>query len=118
MNFAPCRNAVRTACPSEFSDALLASTRRILQFGQIAETMSRSRLISSAQPLSGVGISAGLVWPFWFIFVKQWLAVVHGLMWKCVRYTFRSASAFGSSCASMIAIVRPLPRSCDARPSL
>ena len=100
-----------------FSDAVLASTRRILQFGQIAETMSRSRLISSAQPLSGVGISAGLVWPFWFILVKQSLAVVHGLMWKCVRYTFRSASAFGSSCASMIAIVRPLPRSCAARPS-
>src|SRR5437763_427407 len=51
-----------------------ASTSRILQSGQVAETMSRSRLISMAQPGSAAGI--GEVAPFWFTFLKQPFAVV------------------------------------------
>ena len=42
--------------------ALVASTRRILQDGQMAETMSRSSEISPAQPLSALG--SGLAAPF------------------------------------------------------
>jgi len=45
------------------------------QDGQTAETMSTSRDISPAQPVSGVG--SGLVPPFWLIFLKQPFAVVH-----------------------------------------
>ena len=42
---------------------LFASTRRILQWGQIAETMSRSSDSSSAQPELPFGNQA--VVPFW-----------------------------------------------------
>jgi len=46
------------------------------QFGQIAETMSTSRLISPAHPVSVVG--SGLAWPLWLTFRKQPFAVVAG----------------------------------------
>jgi hypothetical protein len=43
--------------------------------GQVAETMSRSRLISVAQPAFTLG---GVLPPVWFTFLKQPLAVVQG----------------------------------------
>src|SRR6266487_821714 len=86
------------------SVALIASTSRILQLEQIAEAMSRSRDISSAQPESTAG--SGLAVPFWFTLWKQPFAVVHAGSPNCDRYVPRSASAVGSSCASTIAMVR------------
>ena len=53
-----------------------ASTSRMWHCGHTAETMSTSREISPAQPVSLAG--SGLVWPFWLIFRKQPLAVVVG----------------------------------------
>src|SRR5262245_32933683 len=87
-------------------DAELASTSRMWQSGQAADTMSRSRLISSAQPLSPAG--NGDVPPFWLIFLKQPFAVVQAGRPKWLRYAPRSAAALGSSIASTIATVRPL----------
>ena len=54
--------------------ALDASTSRMWHSGQIADTMSTSRLISPAQPASDAG--SGLAAPFWLTFLKQPLAVV------------------------------------------
>jgi hypothetical protein len=56
------------------SVAELASTRRILHSGQIAETMSRSSAISPAQPVS---LGGRVEPPVWFTWVKQPLALVH-----------------------------------------
>ena len=55
---------------------VFASTSRILQSGQTAETMSTSSEISPAQPASGLG--SGLAAPFWFTLRKQPFWVVHG----------------------------------------
>jgi hypothetical protein len=46
------------------------------QLGQAADTASRSRLISVAQPTSLLGYEPWT--PFWLTFLKQPLAVVHG----------------------------------------
>ena len=54
--------------------ALVASTSRMLHFGQIAEAMSTSSEISSDQPESLVGRE--VVEPVWLTFLKQPLAVV------------------------------------------
>ena len=61
--------AVSTAVPSWLGALPSASTSRMLQFGQIADTMSRSDDSSVAHPASGGG--SGLVCPFWFTFVKH-----------------------------------------------
>ncbi len=53
-------------------------------FGQIAETMSRSREISSPQPTFAAGY---VVPPVWFTFLKQPLAVVQAGRPNCARYT-------------------------------
>ena len=53
--------------------AEFASTRRMRQLGQVAETMSTSREISWAQPPSAAG---GVDPPFWLTFLKQPLPVV------------------------------------------
>jgi hypothetical protein len=53
---------------------LVASTSRMWQSGQIAETMSRSREISPAQPVFVAG--RGLACPLWLTLRKQPLAVV------------------------------------------
>jgi hypothetical protein len=55
----------------------------MLQFGQIAETMSRSSEISPAQPLSAVG--SEVVEPVWLTFLKQPLAVVQAGSPYCDR---------------------------------
>jgi hypothetical protein len=55
-------------------DAEVASTNRMWHCGQIAETMSTSSEISSAQPVLPAG--SGLAAPFWFTLRKQPLAVV------------------------------------------
>ncbi|MFB9691363.1 hypothetical protein [Amycolatopsis plumensis] len=56
---APSETAVFTAVPRSAMLGWLASTSRMWQLGQMAETMSTSREISPAQPLSAVG--SGLV---------------------------------------------------------
>ncbi|TMD91985.1 MAG: hypothetical protein E6I76_18255 [Chloroflexi bacterium] len=48
--------------------SLLASTSTMEHSGQVAETMSRSRDTSVAQPASGAGKRAP---PFWSTFRKQ-----------------------------------------------
>ncbi len=63
-----------TAVPRLAMVGDLASTSRMWQPGQIAETMSRSSEISPAQPASAEG--SGAAWPFWLTFRKQPLAVV------------------------------------------
>jgi hypothetical protein len=73
MYFAPITRARSTAA-YRLSLLSFASTSRMWQLGQTADTMSRSSEISPAQPLSGAGI--GPVVPFWFTFRKQPLAVV------------------------------------------
>src|SRR5579859_6613809 len=98
---AGCRLAASfTAAPRFAKEALLASTRMMWQLGQTAETMSRSREISWAQPPLVRGY---LVPPVWLIFLKQPLAVVQAARPNWARYTPRSASAVGSSYASTIA---------------
>src|SRR5207248_957573 len=105
--FAPSETAVFTEVPRSWMLAMVASTSRMRQLGQIAETMSTSRLISPAQPVSAVG--SGLAWPFSLTFLKQPFAVVQAGRPNCERYAARSDSAFGSSCASTIPTVAPLP---------
>src|SRR5690349_17766531 len=106
MTFAPSRAAVSTAAARLANELLLASTRRILQFGQTALTMSRSSEISCAQPLFERG---GVVPPVWFTLRKQPFAVVHAGNPNCARYTPRSLSALGSSKASTMATTWPAP---------
>jgi hypothetical protein len=48
------------------------------QCGQIAETMSRSRDSSVAQPVLPAACGSGLAAPSWFTLVKQRAAVVQG----------------------------------------
>jgi hypothetical protein len=62
--------------PRFVSDAVLASTSRMWQFGQIAETISMSSMISDAQPRFATG--SGLVPPLWLTFLKHPFAVVQG----------------------------------------
>src|SRR6478609_5706778 len=66
--------AVFSAVVRLVNDDELASTSTILQFGQIADAMSRSSEISCAQPPSARG---GVDPPVWLILRKQPLAVVH-----------------------------------------
>ncbi len=54
-NLAPSATASFSAMPRSVSFAELASTRSMLQFGQMALTMSMSSASSPAQPLSLVG---------------------------------------------------------------
>src|SRR2546429_8503601 len=69
--------------------------------------MSTSSEISPAQPSSASGNGDAL--PSWFTFLKQPLAVLHSGSPYVDRYVARSDSAFGSSCASMMATVWPSP---------
>ena len=82
MNFAPNVAAVSIAVNSELSGAF-DSTSRILQFGQIAETMSMSSEISPAHPAFVAG--SGVALPSWLTFLKHPLAVVHGGRPNCDR---------------------------------
>src|SRR4051794_15814288 len=107
MALAPSEAAILTAAPRLLIEELFASTRRILQLGQAALTISRSSAISPAQPVFVEG--SGLSVPLWFTFLKQPLAVVHGGRPNLARYTARSLSAFGSSYASTMATVMPAP---------
>ena len=72
--FAPSVTASLTAVPRSVKLAEVASTSRMWQFGQVAETMSRSSEISPAQPESGFGRL--LVDPDWLTFSKQPLPVL------------------------------------------
>src|SRR5881227_3021149 len=114
MAFAPSVAALSTAVARLAKELSSASTSRSLHFGQIAEAMSRSSEISSAQPLFAVGYD---VPPSWSTFLKHPFAVVHAASPYCERYTARSDSAFGSSKASTIAMVLPEPPLDDSDPS-
>ena len=70
--------AIRSLSPVEF-----ASTSRMWQSGQAAETMSRSRLISSAQPGSAAG--NGPPARAWLTLWKQPLPVVQAGRPKWLR---------------------------------
>ena len=50
---------------------LLASTRKMWQFGQMAETMSTSSDSSVAQPVDPEFAGSGLAAPFWLVTVRQ-----------------------------------------------
>src|SRR5207248_2274621 len=78
---------------------------RMLHPGHAALTICRSSEISPAQPRFAAGSEPVL--PFWFTFLKHPFAVVHGGNPNCERYTARSDSARGSSCAATTATVRP-----------
>ena len=84
----------------------------MLQFGQIADTMSRSSDSSPAQPASLAG--NGLVAPFWFTIRRQPLATVQAGRPNWLRYMARSAAAVGSLLASTIATVSPEPPAVDS----
>lgn len=71
---APSFTASFTAVPRLAMLDDFASTSTMWALGAIAETMSRSREISPAQPLSAVGRE--VVEPVWLTFLKQPLAVV------------------------------------------
>src|SRR5437764_9327253 len=105
MATAPSLAALSTAVISGSVSGELASTSRILQSGQVAETASRSSAISKPQPKSPAG--NGLAAPFWLTFLKQPLAVVQAGSPRTLRNLARSASALGLSIASTIATVRP-----------
>ena len=71
MNFAPDAAAASSAEPRSVRLVLFASTSSMRQFGQIADTMSRSVDSSSSQPPVGSTPGSGLVWPFWLRIVRQ-----------------------------------------------
>ena len=82
-NFAPSVTARLTAVPRLAVVGVVASTSRMWQFGQTAETMSRSSEISPAQPVLAAG--SEVVEPVWLTFLKQPLAVVQAGRPYCVR---------------------------------
>ncbi len=87
--------AVSSATYSPVPESLLASTRLILQFGQIAETMSMSRDSSSVQSSpAGAAAGSGEVSPFWLYWVN-WPDVRAGRP-AADRYAARSLAAVGS----------------------
>src|SRR5262249_27998221 len=65
------------------SELVSASTSRMPQLGQVADTIWISSAISPAQPASGAG--SGLGWPFWLTLRKQPFAVVHAGRPNCAR---------------------------------
>jgi hypothetical protein len=71
MNFAPDAAAVSSAVPRSLRLVLLASTSSMWQFGQIADTMSRSVDSSSSHPPVGSTPGSGLVWPSSLRMVRQ-----------------------------------------------
>lgn len=73
-----------TDTPRLVIDGESASTRRILQLGQAALTMSRSSAISWPQP-QPASAAGGVVLPRWFTLRKQPLAVVQAGSPNCER---------------------------------
>ena len=103
--------AVCTAASRSVSYEDAASTSRMWQWGQTAETASRSSEISTSHEASAAG--SGEVAPFSLTFLKQPDWLVHAGRPYVERYTARSASAVGSSYASTIATVSALPPVCE-----
>ncbi len=68
---APRLTAELTAVPRFAVVGLLASTRTMWQFGQIADTMSTSSDSSTSQPVLPAADGSGLAAPFWFTTEKQ-----------------------------------------------
>jgi hypothetical protein len=91
---APSAYASFTAAPRLAKLFVSDSTSRILQRGQTAETISRSRSISWPQPVSPAG---GAVPPRWLTFRKQPFAAVQGGNPNWLRYVATSDAALGLS---------------------
>src|ERR1700680_2136031 len=108
MALAPIRAAVSTAVVRSLNEAVFASTSKIWQFGQIAETISTSSEISCAHPASFAG-NGPFELPYSLTFVKHLLTVVHADRWYAARYFAKSLIAVGSFIASTIATVCPCP---------
>src|SRR6478609_647283 len=89
ITVAPRAAAVFSAVARSVNAAEFASTSRMLQFGQIADAMSRSSAISWPQPALTRG---GVVPPVWLIFV-----IVRAGSPNVERYTLRSLWAVGRS---------------------
>jgi hypothetical protein len=83
--------AVASALLMLATPGLFASTSRILQFGQMAETMSRSRDASSAHAEALAG--SGPDFPFWLTIFRQPVEVLHAGSPNHFRYTARSPAA-------------------------
>ena len=96
-----------TDFPMFVNDGESASTSRMWQFGHAADTACTSSAISTPHPGSGRGGEAP---PRWLTFRKQPFADVQDGSPHAARYAARSASTFGLSNASTIAIVCPTPR--------
>src|SRR5215469_10347327 len=81
MNFAPSVTAEFSAAANSamlgsyesgmLEASKLASTSMIRQFGQIAETMSRSRDSSTSHCPVGSAMGSGLAFPLWLTFTRQ-----------------------------------------------
>src|ERR1035438_3834320 len=87
--------------------AEFASTSRMWQFGQIADTLSGSRDPSTPQPPVG-STEGSVVPPAWLTIFRQPLATAQALRPASERYWARSDSAFGSLYASTMATVAVL----------
>ena len=87
------REAAVSSAVDRFAKELVwASTRTILQLGQIPCAVSRSSAASSDQPLL-VRYFRTFEPPSWFTLLKQPFAVVHPGNEYCELKTFRSFSA-------------------------
>ena len=95
MATAPSEAAVLTAVPRSVRRLELASTRRMLQLGHTADTISMSSAISPPQPEFAAG--RGLAPPLSLTFRKHPLLVVHGGSPYWARYVARSDAAVGRS---------------------
>src|SRR5258707_15383179 len=94
MAAAPRRAAVSSAAARLANDAVLASTTRILQGGQAADTMATSRVSSTPHPAgSGWGSGDGL--PCWLTIRRQPGAVVQASSPDWVRSTARALARCG-----------------------
>ncbi len=82
-NRAPLATAVSSAIPRFAVELVRASTSRMRQCGQIAETMSRSSDSSMPQNLSLLGSGPGR--PDWFTMRRQPDFVEQAGKWKCRR---------------------------------
>ena len=67
------------------TDGLLASTTRILQYGQAVEIIDTSSVASTSQPLPRLDGAAGVALPFWLTMRRQPLGWPHGGSPKCAR---------------------------------
>src|SRR5277367_6067299 len=111
MATAPSFTASFTAAPRLAMLALVASTARMWQFGQVADTMSMSSDSSVPQPELLLFLGSEVVEPVWLTTVTQpaSVLVLHAAWPKSDRDVARLEAASGSLNASTTATVWPLP---------